>query len=98
MRDSLRDLVPPIGSVWSDEPFAPDRDFSQTVIRADDRNVTYESGSGDQITVTRIRFFDMFPWRCEEFEDLPGFVEVTCCMEALGRPRGDCKTCGARGF
>lgn len=31
---------------------------------------------------------------CEPLDDL-GFEEITCCMEALGKPKGDCSTCGA---
>lgn len=63
--------IPQIGSVWSEDPW-PDRDFSQTVVGATEKDITYESGSGDRVTVSHNLFFKMFPFRCKEFEDLPG--------------------------
>jgi len=68
MRDELRNLIPPIGSVWGSEPFAPERVFSQTVMHATENSVTYRSQSGDEVTVSRLQFFDMFPWRFKEGE------------------------------
>lgn len=68
----------PLGSVWSDEPFAPDRDFSQTVVKIEGDRITYCSGSGDECTVDRSRFLVMFPWRHKEFEDVEMILRGGC--------------------
>ena len=70
VRDELLHLIPPVGSVWTDEPFAPEEAWLQTVLAASLNEVTYRSPSGDSVTVSRLRFFDMFPWRVKELEEV----------------------------
>ena len=36
-----------------------------------------------------------FPAPENRYFDSGGFKVITCCMEALGKPKGDCRTCGA---
>lgn len=70
------------GALWRVDP--KDRDVKLGIVHTPEEKDFFEAIGYHDYPAPENRYFES------------GFKEITCCMEALGKPKGDCRTCGAR--